>query len=398
MKKALSFIIAAMLISGYLSANGEKDASAASEDSQPAKLKAGFIYIGPAGDFGWTYAHDQGRLFAEEQLPWLETVVVESVPEGDAVRFIDRLVQEQKADVVFTTSFGYMEDTIKAAQKYPEVKFFHCSGFKRTPNLGTYMADMYQIYYLNGLMAGSITESNKIGYVAAFPIPELFRHMNAFALGIKEVNPEASISVKWIYAWYGPDKAREAAQALVAEGADVLGFTEDTPTVIEVAQEYQDKGRSIYALSHYSPMQSYGPDASITGQLTDWGPLYVRMLQDTKDGKTGDMTDYDLLWLMEDNVVELGASWDEKINAAYVDQFKQLKTDSSEFGSISIYDLVMKRHEQMSMGRDTFDPFVGPIFDQAGNKTVADGEMATIGHLFAEMSYQLDNFDSPLPQ
>ncbi len=396
MKKALLFIVVALLISGYLFANGEKEASV---DSQSAKLKAGFIYIGPAGDFGWTYAHDQGRLFAEEKLPWLETVVVESVPEGDAVRFIDRLVQEQKVDVVFTTSFGYMEDTIKAAQKYPEVKFFHCSGFKRTPNLGTYMADMYQIYYLNGLMAGSITESNKIGYIAAFPIPELFRHMNAFALGIKEVNPEATVSVKWIYAWYGPDKAREAAQSLVAEGVDVLGFTEDTPTVIEVAQEYQDKGQNIYALSHYSPMQSYGPDAAITGQLTDWGPLYVRMLQDTLDGKNSDMTDYDLLWLMEDdNVVELGATWDEMINAAYVDTFKQITTDSPEFGSISIYDLIMKRHEQMSMGRDTFDPFVGPIFDQARNKMVADGELATIGHLFAEMSYQVDNFISPLPQ
>lgn len=392
MKKAFLAILVITLMTGLVFANG------GSEETGKETLKAGFIYIGPAGDFGWTYAHDQGRIYAEEQLPWLETEIVESVAEGDAVRFIDRLVQEAKVDAVFTTSFGYMEDTLKAAEKYPDVKFFHCSGFKRSPNLGTYMADMYQIYYLNGLMAGAITKTNKIGYVAAFPIPELFRHMNAFALGIKEVNPEAVVSVKWIYSWYGPDKAREAAETLVAEGYDVLGFTEDTPTVIEVAQEHQEKGKEIYALSHYSPMQSYGPDATITGQLTDWGPMYVQMLQDVKDGKTDDMTNYDLLWLMKDKVVEVGGSWEEKINKAFVSTFKDLKTDNADFGEINIYDLVMKRRDQMIMGRETFDPFVGPIYDQDGSMKIADGEMASIGHLFAEMNYQVDNFVSPLPK
>ncbi len=395
MKRVLMILTVMLVASMFVFAGGGSEETASMDK---ATLKAGFIFIGPAGDFGWTYAHDQGRLYAEKELPWLETVVVESVPEGDAVRFIDRLIQEQNVNAVFTTSFGYMEDTLKAAEKYPDVKFFHCSGFKRTANVGTYMADMYQIYYLNGLISGSITKSNKIGYIAAFPIPELFRHMNAFALGIKEVNPEATVSVKWIYEWYAPDKAREAAESLVAEGCDVLGFTEDTPTVIEVAQEHQDKGREIYALSHYSPMQAYGPDASITGQLTDWGPLYVQMLNDIKDGKTSDMTNYDLLWLMKDGVVELGGSWEEQINQSYVSTFKELKTNNADLGEISIYDLVMKRREQMIQGREVFDPFVGPIYDQDGNMTIAAEEMASIGHLFAEMNYQVDNFISPLPQ
>lgn len=402
MKKMMLIITAVLLIAGLAFTTGCKkeaaEAPAAAAAPAEETIKAGFIYIGPAGDFGWTYAHDQGRLYAEEQLPWLETVVVESVPEGDAVRFIDRLVQEQKVDVVFTTSFGYMEDTVKAAEKYPDVKFFHTSGFKRSANMATYMADMYQIYYLNGLIAGAMTQSDKIGYVAAFPIPELFRHMNAFALGIKEVNPDAEVHVKWIYAWYGPDKAREAAEALVAEGCDVLGFTEDTPTVIEVAQEYQDKGTDIYALSHYSPMQAYGSEAVITGQLTDWGPMVVQMLEDTKAGKTDDLTNYDLLWLMEDNVVELGGDWENKINPIYIDTLKGIMTDSADFGSISIYDLVMKRYDQMMMGRDSFDPFTGPIYDQDGNITIAEGELAGIGHLFADMMYQVDNFATPLPQ
>lgn len=393
MKKVFLIVLIALLITGIAVAGGDQEAP---KESGEAKVKAGFIYIGPAGDYGWTYAHDQGRIFAEQQLPWLETVVVESVPEGDAVRFIDRLVQEQKVDVVFTTSFGYMDDTIKAAEKYPDVKFFHCSGFKRAPNAGTYMGDMYQIYYLNGLLSGAISKSNKIGYVSAFPIPELFRHMNAFGLGIKEVNPEATISVKWINAWYGPDKAREAAEALIAEGCDVLGFTEDTPTVVEVAQEYQDKGREIYALGHYSPMQSYGMDAAITGQLTDWGVLYVKMLQDLRDGKLADMSNYDLLWLLEDKAVELGADWQNKINPKYIDTYKNLQVDT-EYGTMSVYDLVMKRYEQMQQGREVFDPFLGPIYDQNGNKTIADGELASIGHLFAEMNYHVDNFITPAP-
>jgi simple sugar transport system substrate-binding protein len=243
-----------------------------------------------------------------------------------------------------------------------------------------------------------MTETDKIGYVAAFPIPELFRHMNAFALGIKEVNPDAEINVKWTYAWYGPDKAREAAEALIAEGCDVLGFTEDTPTVIEVAQEYQERGEQIYALSHYSPMQAYGEDAVVTGQLTDWGVLYVQMLEDLKAGEMDDLSNYDLLWLLEDKAVELGADWSNKISPDYVDTLKGIMTDNAEFGNISIYDLVMNRYDQMVQGRDVFDPFVGPIYDQAGNMTVADGELASIGHLFADMMYQVDNFATPLPQ
>ena len=219
------------------------------------KLKAGFIYVGPVGDYGWSHAHDVGRKFAMEKLPWLETVYIESVGESDSSRIIDRLIQEQEMDVVFTTSFGYMDDTVKASKKYPNQTFMHASGFKQTKNLGTYFADLYQMYYLNGIMAGALTKTNKIGYVAAFPIPELIRHIDAFALGIKVANPKAKLDVRWIYAWYGPDKAKEAAEALIAEGVDALAFTEDTPAVIEVGQEHTEKGKQIYTFSHYSPMQ-----------------------------------------------------------------------------------------------------------------------------------------------
>ncbi len=386
-------ILSSLVLALALLAGCSKGKSAESKDT----VKAGFIYIGPAGDYGWTYAHDQGRIYAEKELPWLKTVIVESVPEGDAVRFIDRLVQEEKCNVIFTTSFGYMDDTVTAAAKYPDVQFFHASGFKRAKNLGTYMGDMYQIYYLNGLMAGAMTKSNKIGYVAAFPIPELFRHMNAFALGVKETNPSAKISVKWTLAWYGPDKAREAAEALIAEGCDALAFTEDTPTVVEVAQEHTEKGEKVFAFSHYSPMQDYGKDACVSGQLTDWGVLYKQMLVDYKEGKTSDLTNYDLLWLMKENAVELGATWQDKVNPVYVDTLKSIKTKSADFGEISVYDLVMKRYDQMKQGREVFDPFKGPIRAMDGKVTVPEGEIASIAHLFAEINYQVDNFVTPVP-
>jgi len=386
-KKLLMFLLV-ILMTVTLSFGRGNEEVVTQEDS----VKAAFVYIGPAGDFGWTYAHDQGRLFAEEQLPWLETITVESVPEGDAVRFIDRLVQEQNVDVVFTTSFGYIDDTTLAAEKYPDTTFFHCSGFKRSANLGNYMGDMYQIYYLNGLIAGALTETNVIGYVAAFPIPELFRHMNAFALGVKEVNSDAIVNAKWIYSWYGPDKAREAAESLIAEGADFLAFTEDTPTVVEVAQEHMDRGERVYAFSHYSPMEIYGRQAAITGQLTDWGVLYVQMLQDYKENPNRDFSDYDLLWLLKDEAVELGASWENKFNPTQLDLIK-----STLVNDVSLYDLVMNRYELMKQGREFFDPFIGPIYDTTGQLRIQDGEMASIPHLFAEMNYFVDNFGTEPP-
>jgi len=271
--------------------------------AEDKKLKAGFIYVGPVGDYGWSHAHDVGRKFAEEKLPWLESVYIESVGEADSARIIDRFIQEEKCDVVFTTSFGYMDDTIKAGKKYPNKHFMHCSGFKQIDNVGTYFGDLYQMYYLNGLMAGAMTKSNKIGYVAAFPIPELVRHINAFAIGIKEANPAAEVHVKWIYAWYGPDKAKEASESLIAEGCDTLAFTEDTPAVIEVGQEHSEKGKQIYTYSHYSPMQPYGVDSVVSGQLADWGVMYVKILQDLYDGT---WTNKDYWWLAKEKAAKLG--------------------------------------------------------------------------------------------
>lgn len=365
------------------------------KEAEPVKkLKAGFVYVGPVGDYGWSHAHDLGRKFAEEKFPWLETVIVESVSEADSARIIDRLVQQEKCDVVFTTSFGYMEDTLKAGAKYPEKKFMHCSGFKQTANVGTYFGDLYQMYYLNGIMAGALTKTNKIGYVAAFPIPELIRHIDAYALGIKAANPEAKLNVRWIYAWYGPDKAKEAAQSLIGEGCDALAFTEDTPAVIEVGQEVTEKGKQIYTFSHYSAMQPYGKDSVVSGQLMDWGGMYAKILEDLYTQK---WTNQDMWWLAKEKAALLGGSPTDMINPKFVPELKAAMIDSEEFGKISAYDLVMKRYEQMKQGVDVFEPFTGPIADNTGKIQIPAGKKASKEDLLSIM-YYVDNVEGSIPQ
>jgi basic membrane protein A and related proteins len=338
-------------------------------------VKAGFIYVGPVGDLGFTNAHDVGRRYAESKLPWLKTIYVESVPEGDAARFIDRLIQEEKCDVVFTCSYGFMDDTVKAGAKYPNKVFMHCSGYKQSANVGTYFADLYQMYYLNGLMAGALTKSGKIGYVGAFPTPEVVRHINAYALGAKVTNPKAKVEVRWIFSWFDPQKAKEASEALVAAGVDCLAFTEDTQSVVQVGEEHTKAGKQIYTFSHYSPMQKFGPNSCVSGQLVDWGVMYVKILQDLKDGK---WSNADMWWLTADKAALLGGDFSMPINPKFVDALKAKSVATKDLGKLSVYDLVMKRYQQMQTGgRDAFDPFTGPVKDNKGVERIKAGGYAS---------------------
>ncbi len=319
---------------------------------------------------------------------------MESVPEADSSRIIDRLVLEEKCDVVFTTSFGYMDDTVDAGAKYPDQHFMHCSGFKQSENVGTYFAELYQMYYLNGLRAGALTKSNKVGYVGAFPIPEVVRHINAYALGVKEANPKARVYVKWIFAWVGPTEAREAAEALIAEGCDALAFTEDTPTVVEVGQEHTERDNQIYTFGHYSPMQEFGVDSVVSGQLVDWGIMYEKILKDLLDDT---WTNEDLWWLAADNAAILGGNFDEAINKKFVKELKEITLDSPDFGKISVYDLVMKRYKQVQKSREEFDPFVGPLNDNKGELRLKEGEMGTKAQLLS-IDYYVDNVVGDIPR
>ncbi len=350
------------------------------------KLKAAWIYVGPIGDYGWTYAHDVGRKYVQDKFgEWLETTYAESVPEADAARYLDRFVQEEKADVVFTTSFGYMDATIEAGEKYPDKIFFHCSGYKRAKNVGTYFAEFYQLYYLNGLMAGALTKSGKVGYVAAHPIPEVVRHINAFALGVREVNPDATVDVRWLFSWYDPAKAREAAEAMIADGVDVLAFTEDSPAVIEVGEEYTtQKNKPIYTFSHYSPMLKFGPHSAVSGQLVHWEKIYEDILMKVYLGvyNNENLENVDYWWMLREGAVELGADIGVPINPEFEDELKAVKVKDPILGEISVYDLVFKRMEQMSEETVVFDPFTGPIKDQDGNLRIEEGRRATHDELW----------------
>ena len=347
------------------------------------KMKACFIYVGPIGDYGWSHAHDQGRLYVDEQFDWLETAYAESVAEADVERFLDRFVVEEECDVVFTTSFGFMDGTLAAAEKYPDKLFFHCSGYKRAPNMGTYMADFYQLYYLNGLMAGALTESGKIGYVGAHPIPEVVRHINAFTIGAREVNPDATVDVRWLFEWYDPAAAREAAEALISDGVDVLAFTEDSPAVVEVGQEHTEAGDAVYTFSHYSPMGEFGPDSAVSGQLVDWGIIYEDILMKAYVGvyNNSSLENVDYWWLMREKAVLLGATFDEEINPNFEDPLTAVTVNDPLLGEISVYDLIAKRTEQMLDPAMLFDPFTGPLNDQDGTERLVAGQRATLGEI-----------------
>jgi basic membrane protein A len=361
--------------------------------AQQRKLKAGFIYVGPIGDYGWTHAHDQARKIAERTLPWLETTYVEKVPEGQVEAFIDQLIKGG-AQVIFTTSFGYMDGTIAAAKRHPDVIFAHATGFKRAPNVATYMAEFYQVYYLNGLMAGALTKSGKVGYVAAFPIPEVKRHISAYALGVRAVNPKATVHVRWIYEWFNPAGAKEATEALIADGADVFAFTEDSPTVIQVAAQ-----KGLPSFSHYSPMYRFAPRYVVSGQLVHWEKIYIDFLRKVYTGvyTPKNLQNVDYWWMLPEGAVELGAQPGMPINPVFRPQLQAVKVRDPKLGVISVYDLVFRRLREMSTNPPRFDPYEGPIRDRNGVLRVPAGKRMTQQELIT-MEWAAPGIVGPWPK
>ncbi len=357
-------------------------------------MKVGFVYVGPIGDYGWTYAHNDAREIVVDKFPWLTTVYVESVREGEAGPVIDRLINDEHCNVIFTTSFGFIDDTYNAAAKYPDVIFAHCSGFKRAPNMATYMADFYQVYYLNGLLAGALTKTNKIGYVGALPIPELKRHINAFTIGIREVNPDAEVHVRWINEWFNPAAAKEATEALIAEGCDAFAFTEDSPTVVQVAAE-----NGLISFAHYgSQMYTFAPDYVVSGQRVHWEKIYEDFLQKVYDGTytAHNLQNIDYWWLLTQGAVAVEGKPDTPINPLYVDQLKSYMVDHPEFGEISAYDLFMTRFQQLTDPGVTFDPFEGPVYDRKGNLQVPEGMWLSVDSLI-NINWAVDGVVGPWP-
>ena len=248
-------------------------------------INAAWVYLTSPGDAGWTFRHDEGRKFAAAGMGGaVITSVAENVSDADAERVV-RNFASQGFDITFATSFGFMDGTLAVAEEFSELSFEHCSGFKTTNNMGNYFGRMFQARYLSGIVAGLMTETNQLGYVAAIPIPEVVRIANAFYLGAKSVNPDVTMNVVGLGSFFDPPKARELAFALIDGGADVVTMHEDTPAVPQAAQD-----RGVFSVSYQSDMSSFAPDSHITGVEWNWGPYYLETLQLLQDGKLKDVS------------------------------------------------------------------------------------------------------------
>ena len=235
------------------------------------KLKVGFIYVGPVGDHGWTYMHDQGRLTVEKELgDQVETTYVESVKYGaDAERVITQMAM-QGVDIIFATSFGYMDQMLSVAKKFPNVKFEHATGYKTAPNMSVYSSKFYEGRYIQGVIAGMMSEKGKAGYIASFPIPEVVRGINAFYLGATSINPDFDLDIVWVNTWYDPAKEGDAAGVLIGQGADIITQHTDSTAPLQIAQS-----KGILAFGQASDMYNFAPDSQMTAIIDQWGPYYA---------------------------------------------------------------------------------------------------------------------------
>jgi simple sugar transport system substrate-binding protein len=331
-------------------------------------LKIGFVYVGPVGDAGWTYAHDQARLAMEKELgAKVKTTFVENVPEGaDAERVIRKLVAEGNK-LIFTTSFGYMNPTEKVAKSAPGVVFLHATGFKNGKNMGVYESRLYEGAYLDGILAGKMTKSNTLGFIASFPVPEVIRNINAFTLGAQSVNPKIKTKVIWVNSWYDPAKERQAAETLVAQGADVMAQNTDSPATLQVAQE-----KGVYAFGWDSDMSKFAPKAHLTAATNDWSGYYIDTAKAVIAGtwKTG----------------------------SYNGGLKEGMVKMSKLNAVVPADAAKAFEEKKAaLTAGTFAPFTGPIKDQSGAIKYAAGVKAPEKDLMG-MNFYVQGVDGAIPK
>lgn len=333
-----------------------------------ADLKVGFIYVGPVGDHGWSYRHDIGRQAVEKALgDKVETNYVESVKEGpDAERVINQLASSGH-DLIFTTSFGFMNPTLKVARRFPNVKFEHATGYKRKKNVATYSSRFYEGRYVVGHVVGNMSKTNTIGYIASFPIPEVVRGINATYLGAKKVNPDIKMKVVWVNSWYDPGKEGDAAKTLIDQGADIIMQHTDSPAPLQVAQE-----RGVYGVGQASDMSQFAPEAQLTAIIDDWDPYYVARAKAVLDGT----------WKSED-------TWGG---------FKSGMVELAPYADF-IPEEFVKQAEGVRKGIEdgSIHPFAGPLKNKAGETVVADGEVAEDGMLLG-MNFYVEGIDGELPK
>ena len=331
------------------------------------KLKVGFIYVGPVSDHGWTYQHDQGRLAIDRELgDRVETLYVENVSEGpDAERAITRLAR-QGAGLIFTTSFGFMEPTLKVAKRFPEVKFEHATGFKRDANVSTYSARFYEGRYVIGQIAARMSDSGVAGYIASFPIPEVVRGINSFMLGAQSVNPNFKLKVVWVNSWFDPGKEADAAKVLIGQGADIISQHTDSTAPLQIAGE-----KGALAFGQASNMVKFAPQTQLTAIIDNWAPYYVARTRAVLEG-----------------------TWDS------ADTWEGMATgmvDMSEYINMPAEVAAMAAETEAKITSGALLPFAGPIYKQDGTLAVPDGEALDDGTLLG-MNWYVRGVDDRLPQ
>ena len=332
-------------------------------------LKVAFVYLGPVGDGGWTYQHDQGRLALQKAMgSKIQTTFVENVPEtADAERVLRQLAADGN-QLIFATSFGYMESVLKVAKQFPKVHFEHVNGFKTAANVVTYQPKFDEGFYLLGVVAGKMTKTNTLGFIGSFPIPDVVRDADAFMLGAKSVNPKANLKVVWVSTWYDPGKERQAAETLIAQGADVLSQNTDSPAGIQAAE-----AKGVYAFALDSDMSKYGPKAHLTASTEDWSGYYIQETQKVLDGTwTGNrMT----RWGLKEKMVVMAP-----MNAA-------IPPD--------VIKLVDAKKAAIADG--SFDPFKGPLKDNAGAMKVPAGAKMPEKD-FMSINWYVEGIDGTVPK
>jgi len=344
--KKITVVLVTILISLLVVSCGTKKDEA--KKSVNKKLKAGFVYVGPVGDAGWTKSHDEGRL-EMETLDFMEpSTYVENVPEGaEATRVITELA-ESGCNIIFTTSFGYGDPTLEVAAKYPDVTFLHATGYKTAPNFTNYMGKMYQSKYLAGIVAGKMSKSGKIGYVAPFPIPEVVRLINAFTLGAQTENPNATVQILWTNSWFDPVKEKEAANTMIADGCDVITQGADSAGPQEAAE-----AAGVYSIGYDSDMSMFAPTAHLTAPIWHWGVYYKDVATKVHNGT---WTNEPIWWDMGTGITGL---------APYSKAVPQ-----------DLRDHVAKVKKEI-LADDTI--FSGPIYGQKGELKVKEGEKLSDG-------------------
>ena len=345
----------------------EEPAPKAPEPTKAEALKIGFIYVGPVGDAGWTFAHDNGRKHIEQKFgDKIKTTFVEKVPEGaDAERVIRDLVS-QGNKLIFATSFGFGDAMEKVAKDHPDVKFEHATGYKTSTNLRVYEAKFYEDAYMAGVVAGSMTKTNTIGFVGSFPIPEVLRNINAFTLGARSVNPKVTTKVVWVNTWFDPPKESEAAQALINQKADVLLQNTDSTAVLKTAEK-----NGKYAFGWDSDMSAFATKAHLGSAIVNWGPYYEKAVNDVLSGT----------WKTADT------KWGTKEGANDLIKVADVVPEATK-----------KRVDEIKSGlkAGTFAVFKGPIKDNTG-KVVLEKDQVADDAWKGKINFYVEGVDGKIP-